>query len=300
MNRQLGIGHSGKGVLASALTGGAIWAACLFWFGRFNPSMAGAAAGSAFYAAVLGGLALWLGRPMPEDYLRVASGRRTLIAWSIVAGIEFCWALLYGIAYGGVDGGVRIPVLTERIGELLRWHPVAGVNGATLLNFFSIGLIPVCAVLALGARRREVGLVRPVRGTGALSLACLLLPAGFVIWAFARGLLTAGTLGVVVLHSLLSNGFPEEAQCRGLFLAPLRSVLPGSWAIVLQGLMFGLIHFGGAIPEEGGDYLRAAAAAVALNFPMGVALGVVAIRTGSLALPIGIHVSLHVMKHLVQ
>ncbi|MFL5330269.1 MAG: CPBP family intramembrane glutamic endopeptidase [Gemmataceae bacterium] len=41
-------------------------------------------------------------------------------------------------------------------------------------------------------------------------------------------------------------------------------------------------------------------AVVALNFPMGVALGVIALRTGSLALPVAIHVSLHVMTDVLS
>jgi len=56
---------------------------------------------------------------------------------------------------------------------------------------------------------------------------------------------------------------------------------------------------GGAVPEERGDPVLAAAAAVALNFPMGMALGVVAVRTGSLALPVAVHVSLHLMKDML-
>lgn len=289
-----------SGFWGSVAVGVAVWAASLLWFARYNTSMAAAAAGGAFYALVLAILAVWLGRDVPDDRLQVTSGRRTLIAWWLVACVELGWSILYGIAFGGLNGGIRVPVLTECVANLLRWQLTRGVNGPTLLNFFSIGLAPLCAVLALGGRPRELGLVRPLPRTRALSFACLLLPACFGVWGLARGRVTAGTIGIIALHSFLSNGFPEEAQCRGLFLPPLRRTLSTSWAVLIQGLIFGLIHFGGAIGEEGGDYLRAAAAAVALNFPMGAALGIVALRTGSLALPIAIHVSLHLMKDLVM
>jgi membrane protease YdiL (CAAX protease family) len=83
---------------------------------------------------------------------------------------------------------------------------------------------------------------------------------------------------------------------RGVLLATFRSAVSTGWAIVAQGLLFALIHVGGSIPEEGGNVVHAAAAAVALNAPMGFALGVVAARTGSLALPTAIHVSLHLMS----
>jgi membrane protease YdiL (CAAX protease family) len=69
--------------------------------------------------------------------------------------------------------------------------------------------------------------------------------------------------------------------------------------VVVQGLLFGLLHLGGAIPEAGGDPVQAVSAAVALNFPMGMALGLVAVRTGSLMLPTAIHVSLHIMKDVL-
>lgn len=294
-------GERRSGLWAIALAGTAVWAASLWWFSRFNPSMGAAAAGGAVYAALLTLLTVWLApRTPPEDRLRVLSGRPGLSVWWIVAGAELCWVMTYGIAFGGVGGGVRVPLLTPRIADLSRWQFVRGVNGTTLLNFVSLGLLPACVMLTFGARPRELGLVRPVRGTRAVSVAWLALPTAFVVWGFSRGKLTGGIFGVMLLHNLLSNGFPEEAQCRGLFLAPLRTVLPTAWAVLIQGLLFGLIHFGGAIPEEGGDYVRAAAASVALNFPMGVALGVVSVRTGSLALPIVIHVSLHVMKDLVR
>jgi membrane protease YdiL (CAAX protease family) len=118
-------------------------------------------------------------------------------------------------------------------------------------------------------------------------------------WAVTVGKVTPLALLVMAVHSLVSNGFCEEFMCRGLLLPTLRASAPTAWAVVAQGLLFGLVHLGGAVPEESGDPVLAAAAAVALNFPMGVALGVVAVRTGSLALPVAVHVSLHLMKDVL-
>jgi len=61
-------------------------------------------------------------------------------------------------------------------------------------------------LLALGARRREIGFVQPIRGTGWASVACLMVPALFIIWAFASGRTNWTVLGLIVLHSFLSNG----------------------------------------------------------------------------------------------
>lgn len=286
---------------AAGLTAAVLWAAALAWFARARPGMAGMAAGGAGYAAVLAGLTLWLGpRSSPEDRLRASGRTAPLWVWDSVAVAVLVWAFLYGFAFGGVNGGVRIPVLTPWIAALSQWRLVRGVDGTTLLNFVSFAVLPAAVLLAWGARPREMGLCAPVPGTRAATIACLVLPLGFVVWGFAQGKLTVSLLLVLLLHDFLSNGISEEFMCRALFLAPLRAMMPTAWAVVVQALLFGLIHLGGAIPEEGGDPIMAAAAAVALNFPMGLALGVIAVRTGSLALPTAIHVAGHLIIDVLR
>ncbi len=278
-----------------------VWIPCVVWFSTAHPAMGGMAAGGAAYAALLAGLTVWLvRRPGPEDRLRAIPGTAPLWAWYGVAGITLAWAFVYGFAYGGLYGGVYVPYLTPLIGRLHAWQAARGVDGTTLLNFFSLAVLPAATLLAVGVRPKQMGVCLPVAGTRAATGACLALPAVFVIWGFAAGKLTAAALLVMLVHNFLSNGFSEEFSCRGLLLAPLRAVLPTQWAVVAQGLLFGLIHVGGAIGEEKGDAALAVAGSVALNFPMGVALGVIAVRTGSLALPTAIHIAGHVMKDLLQ
>lgn len=282
----------------AALAAAAVWALALGWYARVNPPMAGMAAAGAAYAGVLAGLTVWLvRRPAPDDRLRAGPPRR---AWDIVAGGLLGWAFLYGFAFGGVYGGVRVPGLTSLIADLTRWRPAPGVDGTTLLNFASLAAVPAAALLAAGARPRDLGLCPPVPGTRAATAACLVLPAGFVAWGFAHGKLTPALLLVGVVHNLLSNGLTEEVMCRGVLLARLRTAAGTAWGVAIQGLLFGLVHVGGAIPEEHGDAVTAAAAAVALNAPMGVALGVIAVRTGSLALPTAIHVAGHLMRDVLR
>jgi membrane protease YdiL (CAAX protease family) len=279
----------------------ALWALSLAWYGRANAEMAAMAAGGAAYAAVLAALTAWLvRRPAGEDRLRARGTTAPLWAWHAVVIVLLAWAFLYGFAFGGLYGGVRVPGLTPWIADLARWWPAPGIDGTTLLNFVSLAAVPAAVLLALGAGPREMGLCAPVPGTRAATAACLLLPLVFVVWGFAAGKLTVTLLLVMLVHNVLSNGFTEELMCRGLLLPPLRSSVGTAWAVVIQGLLFGLIHLGGAVPEEGGDWLLAAAAAIALNVPMGIALGVIAVRTGSLALPTAIHVAGHVMKDILR
>ncbi len=278
-----------------------VWVLALAWFTRAHPEMAPVAAGGAGYAAVLAGLTVWLVRP-PQDGSRLrAAGKPTpLWVWFVAATGVLVWSFLYGFAFGGLYGGVQIPYLTSWIAMLARWRAAPGIDGTTLLNFVSFALLPGAVLLIAGVKPRELGLCAPVPGTRLASAACLALPAVFIAWGFVQGKLTVWLLAVMVVHNLLSNGISEEFQCRGLLLAPLRAVVPTPWAVVVQGLLFGLFHLGGAYAEEGGDVLTAAAGAVSLNAPMGVALGVIAVRTGSLALPTAIHVAGHVMIELLR
>jgi membrane protease YdiL (CAAX protease family) len=287
--------------LGATITIVAVWTLALGWYAQANPQMAAMAAGGGLYAAILAGLTTrFVRQPSPNDRLRASGTTASLWAWYVVAGLTLAWGLLYGFAFGGLYGGPSISYLTPLIGDLSRWQPIRGVDGTTLLNFTSLAAVPTVILFALRVRPRELGLSVPVPGTRAATVACLVLPMLFVIWGFAQGRLTISLLSVMLVHNFLSNGFTEELMCRGLFLAPLRATVPTAWAVVAQGLLFGLIHLGGAIPEEGGDPVQALAACVALNVPMGAALGVIAVRTGSLALPTAIHIAGHIMKEVLR
>lgn len=284
-----------------AVAGAALWAAALAYYAARRPSLAAMAAGGAAYAAILAALCARLVRsPAPPDRLRATGRTAPLSAWYAVALAVLAWGFLYGVAFGGVSGGVYVPLLTPWVADLSRRWLAPGVDGTTVLNFASFAVVPGLILAAAGATRPELALAAPVKGTGRAAAACLALPAAFVAWGFAAGKVTAASLGVAVVHDFLSNGFAEEFMCRAVLLAALRSVLPVGWAVVTQGLLFGLVHVGGAIPEEGCGLVAAAAAAVALNAPMGMALGVVAARTGSLALPTAVHVSLHLMNDVLR
>src|SRR5205823_6005551 len=100
----------------AALAATAVWCACLLRYGLAHPAMAGMAAGGAAYAAILASCVWFLiRRPPGFDRLRVTGVGISLRAWQIVALVTLTWAFLYGFAYGGVEGGVRIPFLTPWI-----------------------------------------------------------------------------------------------------------------------------------------------------------------------------------------
>lgn len=281
----------------AALAAAGVWGVCLWRFGLAHPAEAGMATGGAAYSVALAACAwLLVRRPAGRERLDAGQSRAEVWVWWAVAVATLAWAVVYGVAFGGAAGGWKVPGLTDWIAGLMRWWPAPGIDGTSLLNLTSLGLVPAAALLLAGARPGALGLAPPLRGTLVASLVCLALPAAMVGRGLAVGKVAAGAVVVMGVHSAVSNGFCEELMCRGLLLPTLRASLPTAWAVVGQGLVFGLVHAGGAVAEEGGDVALAAAAAVALNFSMGVALGVLAVRTGSLALPVAVHISLHLMK----
>jgi membrane protease YdiL (CAAX protease family) len=182
---------------------------------------------------------------------------------------------------------------------MLGWRVAPHLGGLELHNFLTLALLPGILLFALGMRPQELALTPPRRGTLAATLACLVVPFGFIVWGFAGNGLTVVALALLLLHNLLSNGFSEEFFARGMVFSQLRARLPNDWALMAQGLVFALVHAGGTFGEEHGNPLRTIANVVALNFPMGVALGAMAVRSRSLVMPVVVHVSLDTMKDLL-
>jgi hypothetical protein len=77
-------------------------------------------------------------------------------------------------------------------------------------------LVPGALVVALGARRRELGLTRPAKGTFIATLAVIGLFLMSWAWRMAHGHPSIPMLGLFLAHNLLSNGFSEEFQTKGL------------------------------------------------------------------------------------
>ena len=288
-----------KRLAVSSMTAIAIWIGALMILLLSEPTMALLALASGAYAALLAGLTAWLipktDVPEPDTVLR-ASGTRRALALRIAVVVA---AVVWTAAFGVERGGFKVPLLTPLLKSLQTVRLAPHLDGFVLHNFFSLALIPGILLIALGTRPRELGLCAPVRGTLKATLACLAYPLIMVIWAFTSKGLTIAGLFFWLLHNLLSNGFSEEFFARGMILSHLRARLKTDWALVLQALIFALLHAGGTIPEEHGNPARIIANVVGLNFPMGLALGFMAIRSRSLLLPTLVHISLDTMKDLL-
>ncbi len=156
-----------------------------------------------------------------------------------------------------------------------------------------IGLAVVALVArAMGTSRAELGLRRPTRLEAIVAVAGVLVLAvgGLVIGpAIAEPFFgkldfpvpLAAIVPAVVFG--IANGTLEEVVYRGAMQTWLRPMM-GTWvAILLQGLVFGLVHAG---PEV----VTLLAVHVALLGTVGVLGGIARERLGSLWIPIGVHI----------
>jgi hypothetical protein len=93
----------------------------------------------------------------------------------------------------------------------------------------------------------------------------------------------------LVVHNFLSNGFSEEFQCRGMIFSHLRAFLKTDWALLVQAVVFGLLHFHPNGVEEQANLAGSLAEDLALNMPVALAFGFLALRSRSLVLPTFLH-----------
>ena len=282
-----------------------LWLASVMALFAADASMAALAAATAAYAAVIGGATLWLlPPPAPaagDDVLRFQPGsRRNLVLRLAIVGLTATYIFFQGMAGGALrPHGIYVPLLTPVVLAAVRVHTPLRGGLSPVLNFVMYALVPGTLLLTSGTSGRELGLVRSRPGSGRPLMIALTLPVIMCATALLRGGITVTGLLWIVVHNLLSNGFSEEFQSRSMNLAALRALAANGWALVVQAMIFALLHAGDTIPDYPGHPLLVIANVVALNAPMGLALGHMALRSRSLVMPAVVHVSLDTMARLV-
>lgn len=144
----------------------------------------------------------------------------------------------------------------------------------------------------------ELGLRRPSRRVGGIAVvgAVLVGPLALLLGPalsepfFGPLPIDTGEPWAIVPAALfaVSNGVMEEVIYRGVLQAWLARIAGIGPAVVAQAVVFGLAH--GASP----DFVGSPLPVVALMIAGGVAAGVIAHRTRSLALPIALHVAVDI------
>jgi membrane protease YdiL (CAAX protease family) len=181
-------------------------------------------------------------------------------------------------------------VIKVHLGAFLMWH-----GDSAFRNFISEALVPGLLLFALGAKPIELGLSKWAKGSSYALLGALVLPAIMVgIW-FTKGHASLGLLAFWLARNFLSNGISEEFIMRGMTMSHLRGFFSNEWAVTLQALLFGALHF-----ETGGNGLLTLAEVIALNAPTGLFLGLIALRARSVVLTGLIHTTLDTMKDIVM
>ncbi len=270
-----------------------VWAASVSYLAFTDRSTCQFALIVAGYALYLTAVGRWLlPRTVPlesEPVLRAEGTRPRLATRCFVVILFIALVALDGAAYAGIQSGVEVPLLTPMIRYLLTVHLWPGVGGVELLNFATYALVPGLLLLALGARPHELGLRLPARATAVATIVCLLPCLGYVGWGLARGKLTPLGVLLLVVHNLLSNGLSEEFQVRGMVFSHLRAFLRTDWALFIQAVVFALLHFHPNGSEELADPVGSLAGDIALNMPVALAFGYLALRSRSLTLPTLLH-----------
>lgn len=248
-------------------------------------------------------LLLWLvvAAIVPEDtaaeqsaLAASATGVRLWLRFGVVLATLFAVFMVYSVWYGRYAG---LPWL----GEVLRgYNAIFGPTfGQPLFNFTLYAALPGTLLFFLGMHRCEVGLTRPAPYTWRAALPCLALPAVFIALPLYRGTLSIGFLATLVARNFFSNGFSEEFLVRGMTLSHLRAYMQTPWALFAQAVVFSLLHYGAVSRQEHGNAVLIVSNVIAGNFPMAFALGLIALRTRSLALPIVLRISFDMMGNFV-
>jgi membrane protease YdiL (CAAX protease family) len=162
---------------------------------------------------------------------------------------------------------------------------------ASLANLVTYVLLPLAALLGLGARPGELGLTR-----GRFALRALAVWATLPTLAIVTGVAVSARRPLSVLTTLggnvLQNGFSEEFLFRGALLTRIAALAGPAWGLVLSSLAFGLWHLGANWSEVHGDPVAAACAGICAQGGIGLGLGVIFLRTHSLLAGTIVHVLL--------
>ena len=149
------------------------------------------------------------------------------------------------------------------------------------------GTLALAIVLRLGWRRGCGFVVPPLRPGLLVGLlpACLLVVAGVGIALRGFPSAQAGFVPTLLLGQFMV-GFSEETADRGILLHGLERLRGRRFALILSSVLFGVTHLAGlAFGWSLGESLHRVLAASIL----GLMLGVVRLRTGSIWFPIAIH-----------
>lgn len=201
-----------------------------------------------------------------------------------------------GFLFHGVLDTPSVPVWSE-LGEVFARAGLAalppelvGVPAHAGKNFGQYVMLPLAVLLLLGARPRGLGFRAGHRTVRVALLWCAIPLAVIGVRLATGGLATDALLRQMGSH-FFQNSFSEEFLFRGAIQTRLEPLFGRGWALLAQALLFGVWHLGAMTPEAtAGGIVAGLAGAVVVQATMGLAFGVIFLRTRSVVAPTAVHV----------
>lgn len=170
----------------------------------------------------------------------------------------------------------------------LPWIPqMTQVEERSILLLLQV-IIPIAAILLLGARRNEVALGRGFK-SWRVAGALVAIPLVILLLSLVFGWETPQYILLSTLFWFLSAGIPEEVAFRGILMTRLARLFNIRWGIVLSSLLFCLIHFQVNQAYFQVTLIDAFAMCILFNMVVGLAFALVTQRTSNLLAGILFH-----------
>jgi membrane protease YdiL (CAAX protease family) len=207
--------------------------------------------------------------------------------WAFASALPVALLLVWGAFVGE-------RLLEDRFECADPFSPVAWLRVAEAVVVIGSGIL---LARTLGTSLRALGFGRPTRTEAAVAVVAIVvipLPS-LVVGAilaepfFGPVEVESGQLLALVpaLTLALANGLMEELAYRGFFMSWLSRATGPTVALLGQAAIFGLAH-------TGSDFVGPALPVVLAVAAAGVAAGLIVRRTGSLWIPIAVHVAFDV------
>jgi len=254
---------------------------------------------SAFALGVLVFSAITVALTQDQPDTQPSETKKPVLVWAQLLVVLFFVLLTgyRGFVFNMMPGrSMNIPVWSwftdgfANIGGRYLHNLVDHSSGIAAANFAGYFLIPFILLLLLGARLPDLGLGKGHRVWRVVALWAS-IPVIFFIINILNGSATPIQLARMFFGNLLRNGFSEEFLFRGALQTRLKQWMSSDWALVIQALAFAVWHLGTDTQFMGGDILQGLALGIASHSMLGLALGIVFLRTRNLIAPSIIHVA---------
>jgi membrane protease YdiL (CAAX protease family) len=244
------------------------------------------------------GLTIYITEDDPQMLTPSTQNQGRIVAQLLIIVAVIGFTAFESIRWHGLVNNAAIPLWTPLVTWIGQWGArfltveIVGDPYLALVNPFRYVVVPLLALLLLGANRRELGFRRGHRSWRVILLWCAV---GLAVWTIQ---LFSGQIGFdylrrVLIANLLQNGFAEEFLFRGALQTRLARLMPLPWALTAQAVIFAIWHVGAGARLMDGDILAGMAVNIILLTGYGLAYGIIFWRTRSLIACSVVHASLN-------